>query len=215
MPGDMPDLELSVCVGSEREGNGVGSITTHQSSEPHKPFTYRPTTKTPTQPSPHACWGGRGEAWKLAERSFTVATLAFLTAEISITQTEIRGVFSNSTQQAVFFWVGLSLFFSKERKIGRIFFTAEVIRFHFSVTVAFEWNKWHKTNRFSFPSHFPCFIYNLLWHVTRTLSQTQALVGVCWTFWGTTMSLQPLSHLSRGEDQEEKGSPVVWKPECA
>lgn len=87
--GDTPDLDPTVCVGSQREEHGVGSITTHQSSEPHKPFTYRPTTKSPT-PTITTCLLRREgrEAWKLAEGSFTVAMLEFLAASISIARTE-------------------------------------------------------------------------------------------------------------------------------
>lgn len=91
---------------------------------------------------------GRGEAWKLAEGSFTVATLAFFSTWISITQTAACDL--NLLCKPVRFVV-----FFRRGKIGRIFFTTEVIRFHFGVTVAFEWSKRYETNRFSFPSHFP------------------------------------------------------------
>lgn len=75
MRGGMRDLELTVSVGSERSMESAPSPTHH------KPSAYRPTTKI--DPTIATCLsrreGGGGGAWKLAEGSFTVPILAFLT----------------------------------------------------------------------------------------------------------------------------------------
>lgn len=129
----------------ERERNGV-SITTHQS--PSKPLTCRPTTKTPTQPPPHACWGGKGGSMEISWGIFHSCNTGIL-LHLDFYNTNCCLRFESPLQTSAF------CCFFRRGKIGRIFFTTEVIRFHFGVTVAFEWSKRYETNRFSFPSHFP------------------------------------------------------------
>ncbi|XP_029942643.1 heparan sulfate glucosamine 3-O-sulfotransferase 3B1-like isoform X2 [Salarias fasciatus] len=115
VPGDTPDEEPCVCWTSSRE-------KTESAPRPHARSPVSPSlTDQPRRlrPDRHRTPAGEsGEAWKLAEGSFTVATLAFFTARMSIKQTKpVIWICASNLQRSV------SLLFLQERKIGRMFFS--------------------------------------------------------------------------------------------
>lgn len=118
----------------------------------HHPRTISPLLidqpRRSTQPSPHACPGGRGEGG-----SMEISWGIFHSSNTGIPHSawDLNLFFKLNTRGCIFF------FSFREENWQDIFLTAEVIKFFFSITGAFELNKGHETNRFSFPAHFPHF----------------------------------------------------------